>query len=176
MLIVRTQQDPVRMAASLRETIHRAYPDQPISELMTMEERVSESMAEPRLYTSLLGIFAAVALALTAIGVYGVMAYSVGQRVREIGIRMALGAQRANVLRAVMLSALTLVAGGAAAGLAGAWIVSRYIESMLYGVPARDLVTFVAAPLVLLCVGAIACFFPAKRAASIDPNHALREA
>ena len=98
---------------------------------MTMEERVSESMAEPRLYTLLLGIFAAIALALTSIGVYGIMAYSVGQRVREIGIRMALGAQRADVLRAVMRSGLSLVAGGAAAGIAGAWITSRYIESML---------------------------------------------
>jgi putative ABC transport system permease protein len=175
MLVVRTQQDPAGMAASLRQTIHLAYPDQPISELMTMEERVSESMAEPRLYTSLLGIFAAVALAFTAIGVYGIMAYSVGQRVREIGIRMALGAQRADVLRAVVRSGLTLAGGGAAAGMAGAWILTRYIESMLYGVPPRDPVTFVAAPLLLLIVAVIACFFPAKRATSIDPNHALRE-
>lgn len=175
MLVVRTQQDPAGMAASLRQTIHRAYPDQPISEVKTMEERVSESMAEPRLYTSLLGVFAAIALALTAIGVYGIMAYSVGQRVREIGIRMALGAQRADVLRTVLRSGLALVAGGSAAGIAGAWISSRYIESMLYGVRPRDPVTFVAAPLLLLAVAAIACFFPAKRATSIDPNHALRE-
>jgi predicted permease len=175
MLVVRTQQDPARMAASLRQTIQRAYPDQPVSELMTMEERVSESMAEPRLYTSLLGIFAAVALSLTAIGVYGIMAYSVGQRVREVGIRMALGAQRMDVMRAVMRSGLTLVAAGAAAGIAGAWILSRYMESMLYGVAPRDPVTFVAAPLLLLTVGAIACYFPAKRAMSIDPNQALRD-
>ena len=140
-----------------------------------MDDRVSESMAEPRLYTSLLGVFAAIALALTAIGVYGIVAYSVGQRVREIGIRMALGAQRADVLRTVLLSCLTLVAGGAAAGLAGAWISSRYIESMLYGIRPRDPVTFVAAPVVLLVVAAMACFIPAKRATSIDPNQALRE-
>lgn len=94
---------------------------------------------------------------------------------REFGIRMALGAQRTDVLRAVMRNALTLVAGGAAAGIAGAWILSRYIESMLYGVAPRDPVTFVAAPLLLLAVAAIACYFPAKRATSIDPNHALRE-
>jgi len=174
MLVLRTQQSPAGMAASLRQTIRRAYPEQPISELMTMEERVSESMAEPRLYTSLLGIFAAIALALTSIGVYGIMAYSVGQRVREIGIRMALGAQRADVLRAVMRSGLTLVAGGAAAGIVGAWITSRYIESMLYGVPPRDPLTFIAAPLLLLLVAAIACLLPAKRATSIDPNYALR--
>ncbi len=174
MLIVRTQQEPAGMADTLRQTIHRTYPDQPISEVMTMEERVSDSMAEPRLYTSLLGVFAAVALALTAIGVYGIMAYSVGQRKREIGIRMALGAQRGDVLGAVMRSGLTLVAGGAATGIAGALILSRYIESMLYGVPPRDPVTFVAAPLLLFLVAAIACFFPAKRATSIDPNHALR--
>jgi putative ABC transport system permease protein len=175
MLVVRTQEDPARMAASLRQTVHQAYPDQPVSELMTMEERVSESMAEPRLYTSLLGIFAAIALALTAIGVYGIMAYSVGQRVREFGIRMALGAQRTDVLRVVLRSGLTLVGGGAAAGIAGAWVFSRYVESMLFGVAARDPVTFVAAPVLLLAVAAIACYFPAKRATSIDPNHALRE-
>ena len=175
MVVVRTQQDPAAIAASLRQTIQQAYPDQPVSELMTMEQRVSESMAETRLYTSLLGIFASVALALTGIGVYGIMAYAVGQRVREIGIRMALGAQRANVLRTVMGSAFTLVAGGAAAGIAGAWITSRYIKSMLYGVPARDPITFVAAPLVLMLVAAIACFFPAKRATAVEPNSALRE-
>ncbi len=175
MLVLRTREHPAAVAASLRKAIHREYPDQPISELMTMEERVSESMAEPRLYTALVGIFAAVALALTAIGVYGMVAYSVGQRVREIGIRMALGAQRADVLRTVLRSGLSLVAGGAAAGIAGAWVLSRYIESMLYGVPPRDLVTFLAAPLVLLLVAAIACFFPAMRATAIDPNHALRE-
>ena len=175
MLVVRTQQGAAAMAATLRRTIHRAYPDQPISELMTMEERVSDSMAEPRLYMSLLGIFAAAALTLTAIGVYGIMAYSVGQRVREIGIRMALGAQRGDVLSAVMRSGLNLVAVGAGAGIAGAWMASRYIESMLYGIPPRDPLTFVAAPLVLLVVAAIACFFPAKRAMSVDPNHALRE-
>jgi putative ABC transport system permease protein len=175
MLVVRTRQDPAGMAASLRQTIHRAYPDQPISELMTMDERVSESMAEPRLYTALLGIFAAVALALTAIGVYGIMTYSVGQRVREVGIRMALGAQRMDVLRAVMQSGLMLVAVGAATGIAGAWILSRYLESMLYGVAPQDPVTFAAAPLLLLVVAAVACYFPAKRATSIDPNHALRE-
>jgi putative ABC transport system permease protein len=175
MLVVRTQQDPAAMAARLRQVIHGSYPDQPISELMTMEERVSESMAEPRLYTWLLGIFAAVALALTAIGVYGTIAYSVGQRAREIGIRMALGAQRVDVLGAVMRSGLTLAAGGAAAGIAGAWISGRYIESMLYGVQAHDSVTFVTAPLLLVSVAAIASFFPAKRAASIDPNQALRE-
>ena len=174
-LVLRTQQEPTGMAASLRETIHRASPDQPISELKTMDERVSESMAEPRLYTSLLGVFAAIALALTAIGVYGIVAYSVGQRVREIGIRMALGAQRADVLRTVLRSCLTLVAGGAAAGIVGAWISSRYIESMLYGIRPRDPVTFVAAPVVLLVVAAMACFIPAKRATSIDPNQALRE-
>ncbi|MEJ7609252.1 MAG: FtsX-like permease family protein [Bryobacteraceae bacterium] len=134
MLVMRTQQEPASMAASLRQTIHHAYPDQPISEIRTMNERVSESMAEPRLYTVLIGIFAAVALALTAIGVYGIMADSVGQRVREIGIRMALGAQGTDVLRAVLHRGLSLVAAGIATGVAGAWIFSRYIKSMLYGV------------------------------------------
>jgi predicted permease len=175
MLVVRTQQEPVSIAATLRETIHRAYPDQPVAEIMTMTERISKSMAEPRLYTVLLGIFAAVALALTAIGVYGIMAHSVGQRVREIGIRMALGARRVDVLRAVLQRGVSLVAVGIAGGTAGAWVLSRYIESMLYGVAPRDPMTFIAAPLLLVVIAFIACYLPAKRATLIDPNQALRE-
>jgi putative ABC transport system permease protein len=178
MLVVRTEQEPTSLAASLRQTIHQAYPDQPISEIMTMNERVSGSLAQPRLYTVLLGIFAVVAIALTAIGVYGMMAYSVGQRVREIGIRMALGAQQTDVLRAVFQTGLGLgsVGAGIAIGLAGAWIFSRYIRSMLYGVAPQDLLTFAIAPLVLLIIACTACYIPAKRATSIDPNDALRDA
>jgi ABC-type antimicrobial peptide transport system permease subunit len=142
---------------------------------MTMNDRVSLSMAEPLLYTVLLGIFAAVSLAFTAIGVYGIVAYSVEQRVREIGVRMALGAQRTDVLRVVLQRGLSLVAAGVATGIAGAWILTRYIKSMLYGVAPQDLLTFVAAPLLLVVIASIACSFPAKRATSIDPNHALRE-
>jgi putative ABC transport system permease protein len=175
MLVLRTHGDPLKMAAPLRQAVHQAYPDQPISELVTMNERLSDSMAEPRLYTSLLGIFAAVALALTAIGVYGIMAYSVGRRTREFGIRMALGAAPADVLRVAIRGGLALIAGGAAIGIAGAWIVTRYIRSMLYGVAPRDPVTFVAAPLLLIAIGAIACYLPARRATSIDPNVALRD-
>lgn len=130
MLVLRTQGNPVKMAGPLREAVHRAYPDQPISELAAMNERLSDSMAEPRLYTSLLAIFAAVALALTAIGVYRVIAYSVGRRTREFGIRMALGAAPADVLRVAIRGGLALVATGAAVGIAGAWMVTRYTQSM----------------------------------------------
>jgi putative ABC transport system permease protein len=175
MVVLRTHGDPVKMAAPLRQAVHQAYPDQPISELATMNERLSDSMAEPRLYTSLLGIFAAVALALTAIGVYGMMAYSVGRRTREFGIRMALGAAPADVVRVAIRGGLALIAGGAAVGIAGAWMVTRYLQSMLYGVAPRDPVTFVAATLVLIAIGAIACYVPARRATWIDPNVALRD-
>lgn len=175
MLVLRTQGNPVKMAGPLREAVHRAYPDQPISELATMNERFSDSMAEPRLYTSLLAIFAAVALALTAIGVYGIIAYSVGRRTREFGIRMALGAAPADVLRVAIRGGLALVAAGAAVGIAGAWMVTRYIQSMLYGVAPRDPITFVAAPLVLIATGTVACYLPARRATGIDPNVALRD-
>jgi ABC-type antimicrobial peptide transport system permease subunit len=103
------------------------------------------------------------------------MTYSVSQRAREVAIRIALGAQRVDVVRAVMQGSLTLVALGAVTGLAGAWMLSRYIESLLYGVAPQDPVTFVAAPLVLSALAALRCYVPAKRAVSIDPCHALRE-
>jgi putative ABC transport system permease protein len=174
MVVVRTQGDPPGMAAALRRAIHESYPDQPVTEVTTMEARVANSIAEPRLYTALLTMFAAVALVLTAIGIYGVISFSVSHRTRELGIRMALGARRGDVLRFVMENGLTLILIGVAGGLAGAWALGRYVESLLFGVTARDEVAFALAPVVLILVAVVACYLPARRATAIDPNVALR--
>ena len=175
MLVARTHGDPASIAASLRTAIHQAYPDQPVSDIKTMEARVADSLAEPRLYTVLLGIFAGVALVLTAVGIYGVISYAVSHRTREFGIRMALGARRADVLRIVMSGGLALIAIGCAAGIGGAWALKRYIESLLFEVKTGDPAAFIAAPVALIVIAAAACYLPARRATSIDPNAALRQ-
>lgn len=175
MIVLRTQSEPTAVAAALRRAVNRLYPDQPVADVATMESRVADSMGEQRLYAAMLGIFAGVALLLTAIGIYGVMSFSVSHRTRELGIRMALGARRADVLRFVTTHGMTLILIGALTGLAGAWGLSRYVESLLFGVTARDAVSFVAGPLVLILVAAGACYLPARRATRIDPNVALRQ-
>jgi putative ABC transport system permease protein len=175
MLVARTRIDPAGIAAALRNTIHEGYPDQPVADVATMEARVADSMAEPRFYTVLLGAFAGVALLLTAIGIYGVIAYSVGNRTREFAIRMALGARASDVLRFVMRQGMAVVCIGALLGIAGAWMLSRYEESLLFGVTKRDPIAFAAAPLGLIAIALLACYLPARRATRIDPNTALRE-
>ena len=174
MLVVRTRSDPAAMTKPLRDAIHEVYPDQPVADVATMASRVAESMAEPRLYTVLLGLFAGVALLLTAVGIYGVMAYSVSHRTRELGIRMALGARSGDVLRFVMGNGLLVTCVGAACGIAGAWVLRRYAESLLFGVSSGDPTAFMLAPVVLVSVAVMACYLPARRATRIDPNVALR--
>ena len=174
MVVVRTQGDPAAMATALRRTIHDAYPDQPVSDVATMASRVSDTLAAPRLYMTLLGVFAVLALLLTAVGTYGVVSYAAGQRTREFGIRIALGARRSDVLRLVMGGGLFLVSLGCVVGIGSAWMLRRYIESMLFGVRADDPLTFLIAPAVLIAIAAAACYLPAHRATAIDPNAALR--
>jgi putative ABC transport system permease protein len=175
MLVTRTKADPAPIAAALRTAIHQAYPDQPVSDIKTMAARVADSLAEPRLYTVLLGIFAGVALVLTAVGIYGVISYAVSHRIREFGIRMALGARRGDVLRLVMSGGLGLIAIGCTAGIGGAWALKRYIGSLLFDVKPGDPAAFVAATGALVIIAAAACYLPARRATSIDPNAALRQ-
>ncbi|HZL56207.1 MAG TPA: ABC transporter permease, partial [Bryobacteraceae bacterium] len=175
MLVVRTHGNPANIAAALRGAVHEASPDQPVADVQTMEGRVSDSLAEPRLYTGLLGTFAAVALMLTGVGIFGVISYAVGHRTREFGIRMALGARPADVLRTVMSGGMGLIAIGCMGGIAGAWALKHYIESLLFGVRSNDPAAFVAGPILLILIGAAACYLPARRATSIDPNAALRE-
>ncbi len=174
-ILMRTSSDPASIVATFRKTVHSLYPDQPVTDVASMDDRIADSMAEPKLYAVLLGVFAAVALALTAVGTYGTVSYAVAQRTREIGIRMALGADADDVLGEVLGRGVTLVALGVAGGLAGAWSLSRFLESLLFGVTARDAVSFAAGPVVLAVVAMLACYLPARRAAMIDPNVALRQ-
>ncbi|HXD32322.1 MAG TPA: ABC transporter permease [Pyrinomonadaceae bacterium] len=173
-LVVRTTSDPAQVAASISKAIHSLDPELPAYEFKTMEQRLADSLAKRRLATSLLGLFGAVALTLAGIGVYGVLAYSVNQRTQEIGIRMALGAEPAKILRMIMSQSFVLVAAGVACGLAGAFALTRVMSSLLYGVSATDLLTFTVPPFVLAGVALLAGYLPARRAAKVDPIVALR--
>jgi predicted permease len=173
-LLVRSAADPTGLASSIRDAIHNVDKDQPIFRVMTMEQVVSNSVAQKRFSMLLLVIFAAVALLLAAVGIYGVMSYSVTQRSHEIGIRMALGAQQGDVLRMVVRQGMTITLIGVVIGLVGAFLVTRIMSSLLFGVGARDPLTFVAIPLILAGVALGACFIPARRATRVDPMIALR--
>jgi putative ABC transport system permease protein len=149
-------------------------PEQPIAQVTTMEENISNSLAARRLTMSLLGTFAALALALASVGLYGVMALSVTQRTRELGIRLALGAPRRNVFRLVLGQGAMLVSLGIGLGLLGALAASRALSSVLYGVGALDLSALAIAIFSLAFVALLACWLPARRATLVDPIQALR--
>jgi putative ABC transport system permease protein len=146
----------------------------PIEKIRTIEESVSETLAERSFYSFSLIILASVAVFLALIGIYGVMAYSVGRRTHEIGIRIALGAERPEVLRLVMGQGLRLALLGGAAGLAGAFPLTRFLSGLLYGVQPTDVATLVGASVLLLGVAMLACYIPARRATKVDPMVALR--
>jgi putative ABC transport system permease protein len=147
--------------------------DQPVSDIRSMDEIVSTAVARQRFSTILLGIFATLALVLAAVGIYGVMSYSVAQRTREIGIRLALGAQRNDVLKMTMGQGLKLVSVGVGIGLAAAFVLTRVMASLLFGVSATDPITFVTISLVLMGVALVASYLPALRATKVDPMVAL---
>ncbi|HKV13031.1 MAG TPA: ABC transporter permease [Thermoanaerobaculia bacterium] len=173
-LVVRTAKDPATLAGPVREQVKALDPNLPIDQIRTLEDLVSASLSQSRFKTVLLALFAGLALVLAAVGVYGVVSYTVAQRTHEIGIRMALGAQRRSVLRLVVGQGMVLVLAGVGAGLAGAWFASRYLEGQVYGVSAKDPVTFLAVPLVLAAVALVANYLPARRATQVDPLVALR--
>ncbi len=173
-LLVRSAADPTVLTSSIRDAIHAVDKDQPIFRVMTMEQVVSNSVAQKRFSMLLLVIFAAVALLLSAVGIYGVMSYSVTQRSHEIGIRMALGAQAGDVLGMVVRQGMKITLIGVAIGLGGAFLATRIMSSLLFGVGARDPLTFVAIPVILAGVALGACFVPARRATKVDPMIALR--
>jgi putative ABC transport system permease protein len=160
---------------AIRKEIGSIDPDIPLTDIATIDQRVSRSLAQPRVAVVLIGIFAAIALALAISGLYAVIAYTITQRTREIGIRMALGATGGEVMRLVIRQGMITALIGVAAGLALALIATQALATMLFGIGARDPLTFVAAPLILLSVALAACAIPARTAASLDPVSALRE-
>lgn len=172
--VVRTTIKPEAAIASVRDAIWSVDRDQPAYDIKTMNERFSDSIGEQRAQLFLLGLFAAMALVLSAIGIYGVISYSVSERTHEIGVRMALGAQTANVLSMILKQALKLSLAGTAIGLAAAFAVTRLMSSLLYGVSATDVVTFIGVPILLTLVAIVASYIPARRATKVDPIVALR--
>ena len=173
-LAVRTTGDPLAVVPFLHEAVTEAHPRATIEDVVTMDARLSAAIAQPRFYAGFVGFFAALAVFLAAFGVYGLLSYTVAHRRREIGVRMALGAQRRDIVGLVVRQGATLVAAGAIIGLAAAAASSRVLESLLYGVATDDRLTFVAAPLVLAAVALVACWLPARRATRVDPMKVLR--
>ncbi len=172
-IAARTAGDPEAMVEQVREAIWAVDRDQPVWKIRPMTALLDRDLAPRRFTARLTAGFALLALLLALIGVYGVMSYVVAQRTREIGIRMALGAARGEVVRLVLGRGLRIVAAGTALGLVAAYAGARVIERQLFGVPAADPTTFVSVPVVLLVVAAVACWVPARRAARVDPAIAL---
>jgi putative ABC transport system permease protein len=171
---VRTDSNPAALAEAVRHIVAGADRNQSVYDISTLEERLAQSIAPQRHQTIILAMFAAVALSLAAVGVYGVMAYVTSQRVPEIGIRMALGATSGDVFKTVLGEGFKLTMAGVIAGLAGATALTRVISSFLYGVGVTDPVTFASASLLLIAIALLACYSPARRAAKTDPVKALR--
>src|SRR5437016_4369831 len=171
---IRTERDPAPMAASLRSLIQRLDPNLPVNNLRTLEEQVSNSMLNDRLVTGLSISLALLAALLAALGLYGVLAYVVARRTREIGIRIALGGERADILRLVVGQGGRLTVVGSAIGIVAALVAMRWVASLLYGVTAHDPLTFVGVVVLLAIVSGVACYIPARRAMRVDPMVALR--
>ena len=174
-LVIKTALPPARLAADLRAVVHAVDPGLPLYQIATMEEVISESLASRRLNLWLLGLFAGIALVLSAAGLYGVISYLVAQRTREIGVRLALGAQTQDVVTLVMRQGARLTLAGIALGLLGALLFTRVLASLIYGVSARDPLTFAAIAALLAVVALLATWIPAERAARVDPLAAIRQ-
>jgi putative ABC transport system permease protein len=173
-LLVRTTVEPLGLAQSVRGQIAALDKDQPVFNVRTMEQALARSVAARRFSMILLSVFAALALILAAVGIYGVISYSVAQRTREVGIRMALGAQTTDVLKLVVRDGLKLVVIGVAVGLLGAFMLTRLMSTLLFGVTPTDVVTYATVALGLIGVALAACYIPARRATKVDPLVALR--
>jgi ABC-type antimicrobial peptide transport system permease subunit len=173
-LYARAERDAASLLVPLQREIRQIDPNVPIQNAQLVREVIDQSLWAVRLGAGLLAVFGALALTLVCVGLYGVMAYSVGQRTREIGLRMALGADRRHVLGLVLRQGLMLVGAGVVLGVAGALAVARLIQSLLFG-SAYDLPSFLGASAILILVAAVASFLPARRASLVDPLTALRE-
>jgi putative ABC transport system permease protein len=173
-LALRTGGNPASLAPAVRREVQQLDRAQPVFHVRTMPELLARSVAQRRFNMLLLGVFALVALLLAAVGIYGVMSYTVAQRTHEIGVRLALGAQRSDVLRLVVGQGLRLVLVGVAAGLCAAFALSRVLASLLYNVSATDPATFAVVAFLLTIIALLACYLPARRATKVDPLIALR--
>ena len=172
--VLRTVGDPMSMVAAVKHAVAEVDPNKAAATFRTVEKGLDQQVQYLRLYILMLGVFGAVAAVLAAIGIYGVMAYSVSERTREIGIRMALGAGSQDVLKMVVRQALLLVGIGLILGLAASLALTRVIKSALYGVTATDPATYGGVSLLLIAVAVIACLVPTRRAVAVDPTIALR--
>ncbi len=173
-LVARTQSDPMNIARTAVQHLYEVDPNQPVGKIQSLEQVRSESIAAPRLTTNLLGLFALLALAIAAAGIGGVMALSVGQRIHEIGVRMAIGARPMEIVLMILRQGMGLALGGVVVGLIGAFALTQSVRSLLFEVTPTDPVTFVGVALVLSAAACAACYIPARRAARVDPLLALR--
>jgi putative ABC transport system permease protein len=173
-LVIRTNGDPADMAQAAEREVRAIDPDQPVSDVRTMNQVMADTLGRARFSTLLLGLFAGLATLLAAVGIFGVMNYSVTLRTREIGLRMALGAQRGQVLMMILRQGLLLTLVGIGIGLLGALALTRIMSSLLFGVGASDPMTFAGIAVLLAVVSLIACYIPARRATRVDPMIALR--
>jgi putative ABC transport system permease protein len=173
-VVVRTEGSPEAIVPSLRRKVRELDPALPLANVRTMQEWISNNVAQPRLNARLLTLFAAMALLIAAIGIYAVLAYSVTQRTREIGLRIALGAHPSDVVRLIVSEGMKVALIGLCAGLLGALAVGRAISSLVYGVAVHDPSTFTASAVMLTIIAFAACFLPARRATKVDPMVALR--
>jgi ABC-type antimicrobial peptide transport system permease subunit len=173
-LILKSGLPPSSLIAAATKAVHAADPNQPIFEVATMEERLRNSLSTQRANMSLMGVFAALALILATVGIFGVIAYFVNSRLQEIAIRIALGASGRTVVRMVLSHGMALAGAGIAAGIGGALILTRTLGSLVEGIGTNDAVSFIAAALLFAGVAAMACSIPARRASRVDPMVALR--
>ena len=174
-LVVKTALDPQTVVSQVRAAVQAIDPEQPIADVRTMDQWVSRSLELRRAPAMLLALFGAVALVLSAIGIYGVLAFGVAQRGREFGIRQALGADRSSILALVLKQGLLTASIGIVLGLIGSAVVSRFMQSMLFGVGQHDPMVFAFVTITLFAVAAAACYIPARRATKVDPIVALRD-
>jgi putative ABC transport system permease protein len=173
-LEVRAIGDPARLSDSVRQVLHQIAPDVPITEIQTMDQQIDRSLSQQRLITYLAGGFGLLAVTMACIGLYGTMSYSVGRRTKEVGVRMALGAQPLDILKEVTSQGAALALVGIAVGVVGAFGAARLVASQLYGIAPMDPITFAGAVVLLAVVALVACFIPARRATRVDPMVALR--
>jgi putative ABC transport system permease protein len=171
---VRAKSDPLALSAMVREQVWSVVRNQPVSNIRTMEEVVQSSFVQANFTVTILGIFAALALLLSALGIYGVLSYLVSQRMNEIGIRMALGANRRDVLKLILKHGILLASVGISVGVVASFALTRLMSDLLFGVSPTDPATFIVIPLILMIVALVSCLLPARSATRVDPILALR--